>query len=73
LLGAAGLWTLATWVFSIAMALLVFLSSIKAMTERLTYAWLRRGKARRAAKLAAAQEGLAAAQNGVLVLAPSPG
>ena len=73
LLGAAGLWTLATWVFSIAMALLVFLSSIKAMTERLTYAWLRRRKARRAAKLAAAQDRLAAARNGALVLAPSPG
>jgi hypothetical protein len=73
LLGAVGLWTLATWVFSIAMALLVFLSSIKAMTERLTYAWLRRRKARRAAKLAAAQDRLAAARNGALVLAPSPG
>ena len=66
LLGVTTLWTLASWLFSLAMVLLSFLVSIKATTERLTYAWLRRKKARRAAKLAAAQ-------NGALVLAPSAG
>jgi hypothetical protein len=38
------------------MALLAFLCSIKATTERLTYAWLRRKKARKARRLAAAQQ-----------------
>src|SRR5262245_3140242 len=56
LLGVTWLWTLASWIFSVAMALLAFLCSIKATTERLTYAWLRRKKARKARRLAAAQE-----------------
>jgi hypothetical protein len=66
LLGVTWLWTLASWLFSIGLALFAFLASIKSTTERLTYAWLRRKKARRAARLAAAQ-------NGALVLAPSAG
>jgi hypothetical protein len=56
LLGVTWLWTLASWLFSIAMALLAFLCSIKSTTERLTYAWLRRKKARQARRLAAAQQ-----------------
>ena len=56
LLGVSGLWTLASWIFSMAMMVLALLSSIKATTERLTYAWLRRKKARRARRLAAAQQ-----------------
>jgi hypothetical protein len=56
LLGVTWLWTLASWIFSMAMALLAFLCSIKATTERLTYAWLRRKKARKARRLAAAQQ-----------------
>jgi hypothetical protein len=55
LLGVTWLWTLASWLFSIAMALLAFLCAIKSTTERLTYAWLRRKKARQARRLAAAQ------------------
>ena len=43
-----------------------FLSSIKATTERLTYAWLRRKKARRAASSRLRN-------NGALALAPSAG
>jgi hypothetical protein len=66
LLGVSGLWTLASWIFSMAMMVLALLSSIKATTERLTYAWLRRKKARRARRLAAAQQGL-------LVAAPAAG
>jgi hypothetical protein len=66
LLGVTWLWTLASWLFSLAMVLFTLLASIKATTERLTYAWLRRKKARRATRLAAAQ-------NGALVLAPSAG
>jgi hypothetical protein len=42
------------------------LASIKATTERLTYAWLRRKKARRAARLAAEQ-------TAALALAPAAG
>ena len=56
LLGVTWLWTLASWMFSMAMALLAFLCSIKATTERLTYAWLRRKKARKARRLAAERE-----------------
>ncbi|MBI5323433.1 hypothetical protein [Bradyrhizobium sp.] len=56
LLGLSGLWTLASWIFSVAMAVLAFLASIKATTERLTYAWLRRKKAARARRLMAAQQ-----------------
>jgi hypothetical protein len=61
LLGVTWLWTLASWLFSIAMALLAFLCSIKSTTERLTYAWLRRKKARQARRLAAAQQAMLAA------------
>src|SRR5205085_11507671 len=53
LLGVTTLWTLASWMFSLAMVLLTFLASIKSTTDRLTYACLRRRKGRRAAKLAA--------------------
>lgn len=61
LLGVTWLWTLASWLFGIAMALLAFLCSIKSTTERLTYAWLRRKKARQARRLAAAQQAALAA------------
>lgn len=64
LLGVTWLWTLASWIFSIAMALLAFLWSIKSTTERLTYAWLRRKKARRLA---------AAAQQSALAAVPAAG
>ena len=63
LLGVTWLWTLASWLFSIAMALLAFLCSIKSTTERLTYAWLRHKKARR----------LAAAQQATLAAVPAAG
>ena len=45
LLLAAGAFNLALWVFSAVLALFGLLSSIKATTERLTLAWLRRCKA----------------------------
>jgi hypothetical protein len=54
LLLAAGTFNLAIWVFGALLTLFGFLSSIKAMTERLTYAWLRRKKARRLRLRAAA-------------------
>ena len=54
LLLAAGAFNLTLWVFGALLALFGFLSSIKATTERLTMAWLRRKKARRLRKLAAA-------------------
>jgi hypothetical protein len=47
LLLAAGAFNLSLWVFSALIALLGFLSSIKATTERATMAYLRRKKARR--------------------------
>ena len=47
LLLAAGAFNLTTWVFGALLALFGFLSSIKATTERLTMAYLRRKKARR--------------------------
>ena len=47
LLLAAGAFNLSLWVFSALLALLGFLSSIKATTERATMAYLRRKKARR--------------------------
>jgi hypothetical protein len=56
LLLAAGTFNLAMWLFGALTALFGFLSSIKATTERLTLAWLRRSKLRRLRKqLAAAQ------------------
>jgi hypothetical protein len=54
LLLAAGAFNLTLWVFGALLTLFGFLSSIKAFTERLTYAWLRRKKARRARMQAAA-------------------
>jgi len=47
LLLAAGAFNLTLWVFGALLTLFGFLSSIKATTERLTMAWLRRKKARR--------------------------
>jgi hypothetical protein len=47
LLLAAGAFNLTLWVFGAALALLGFLASIKATTERLTESWLKRSKARR--------------------------
>ena len=54
LLLAAGTFNLTMWVFGALLALFGFLSSIKATTERATEAWLRRSKARRLRKQAAA-------------------
>ncbi|MBA2399209.1 MAG: hypothetical protein H0V72_11000 [Bradyrhizobium sp.] len=54
LLLAAGAFNLSLWVFSALLALFGFLSSIKATTERATMAYLRRKKARRLRKQAAA-------------------
>ena len=54
LLLAAGTFNLTMWVFGALLALFGFLSSIKATTERATEAWLRRKKARRLRKQAAA-------------------
>ena len=61
LLLATGAFNLTMWLFGLVLALLGFLSSIKATTERLTYAWLRRKKARRARRLMAAQQDTPAA------------
>ncbi|MCP4621796.1 MAG: hypothetical protein GY844_35785 [Bradyrhizobium sp.] len=61
LLLATGAFNLTLWLFGLALTLFGFLSSIKATTERLTYAWLRRKKARKARRLAAEQEALLAA------------
>jgi hypothetical protein len=54
LLLAAGAFNLTMWVFGALLALFGFLSSIKATTERATEAWLRRKKARRLRRQAAA-------------------
>src|SRR5215216_3297110 len=54
LLLAAGAFNLTLWVFGALLALFGFLSSIKATTERGTEAWLRRKKARRLRRQAAA-------------------
>lgn len=54
LLLVAGAFNLSMWVFGALFALLGFLSSIKATTERATEAWLRRKKARRLKKQLAA-------------------
>jgi hypothetical protein len=54
LLLAAGAFNLTMWVFGALLTLFGFLSSIKATTERATKAWLRRKKARRLRKQAAA-------------------
>jgi hypothetical protein len=54
LLLAAGAFNLTWWLFGLLFALFGFLSSIKATTERLTYAWILRKKARRLRQQAAA-------------------
>ncbi len=54
LLLAAGAFNLTMWAFGALLALFGFLSSIKATTERATEAWLRRKKARRLRRQAAA-------------------
>lgn len=54
LLLAAGAFNLSMWVFGALLALIGFLSSIKATTERATESWLRRRKARRLRKQLAA-------------------
>jgi hypothetical protein len=54
LLLAAGAFNLTMWAFGALLALFGFLSSIKATTERATEAWLRRKKARRSRRQAAA-------------------
>jgi hypothetical protein len=61
LLLAAGAFNLTMWVFGALLALFGMLSSIKATTERATYAWLRRKKARRLRRMmtAASQPTLA--------------
>jgi hypothetical protein len=57
LLLTAGAFNLTLWMFSALLALFVFLSSIKATTERATQAWLNRKKTRRLRKqMAAAAE-----------------
>jgi hypothetical protein len=58
LLLAAGAFNLTLWVFSALLALLGFLASIKATTERLTQAWLTRKKARRLRRQMAAAPSL---------------
>lgn len=56
LLLTAGAFQLAWWVFAALLALFGFITSIKAMTERLTLAWIQRSKLKRARReLAAAQ------------------
>jgi hypothetical protein len=50
LLLAAGAFDLTLWVFGALLALFGLLSSIKAMTERLTWSWLHHKKARRVRK-----------------------
>jgi hypothetical protein len=50
----AGAFNLTLWVFSALLALLGFLASIKATTERMTQAWLMRKKARRLRRQTAA-------------------
>jgi hypothetical protein len=67
LLLAAGAFNLSLWVFGALFALFGFLSSIKATTERLTYAWIRRKKARRLRQQAAA------AAQPALAIAATPG
>ncbi|MEW6640047.1 MAG: hypothetical protein AB1586_06045 [Pseudomonadota bacterium] len=54
LLLASGAFNLALWLFSALMMLFGVVSSIKSATERATLWWLRRAKARRARRLAAA-------------------
>jgi hypothetical protein len=67
LLLAAGAFNLSLWLFGALFALFGFLSSIKATTERLTYAWLRRKKARRL------RQQMAEASQPALAIAAAPG
>ena len=67
LLLAAGAFNLTLWLFGALLALFGFLSSIKATTERLTYAWLRRTKARRL------RQQMAAASQPALAITAAPG
>ncbi|UGY15685.1 hypothetical protein [Bradyrhizobium septentrionale] len=59
LLLAVGTFNLTMWLFGALLALFGFLSSIKAITERATAWWLRRGKARRLRWQMSAQVALA--------------
>jgi hypothetical protein len=59
LLLAAGAFDLTLWLFAALLALVGLLSSIKATTERLTLAWLKRKKARRQREQAATRPALA--------------
>jgi hypothetical protein len=65
LLLAAGAFDLSLWVFGALFALLGFLASIKATTERLTQSWLNHKKARRLRKQMAASSPPAMATAGV--------
>jgi hypothetical protein len=67
LLLAAGAFNLSLWLFGALFALFGFLSSIKATTERATYAWLRRKKARRL------RQQMAEASQPALAIAAAPG
>jgi hypothetical protein len=67
LLLAAGAFNLSLWLFGALFALFGFLSSIKATTERATYAWLHRKKARRL------RQQMAEASQPALAIAAAPG
>lgn len=58
LLLTAGAFNLAWWVFAALLALLGFISSIKATTERLTLSWIQRSKLKRARREIAAAQAL---------------
>ncbi|MEZ5765963.1 MAG: hypothetical protein R3D69_18140 [Xanthobacteraceae bacterium] len=47
LLLTAGAFQLASWIFSALLFILGLVVSIKSLTERLTFAWLRRARERR--------------------------
>ena len=61
LLLAAGAFNLTMWVFWAVLALFGFVSSIKATTERLTWSWLQRAKARKMRRQLALRPTLASA------------
>ncbi|GAC1476904.1 MAG: hypothetical protein NVS2B1_19180 [Bradyrhizobium sp.] len=71
LLLTAGAFNLTLWVFSALLALLGFLASIKATTERLTQAWLTRRKARRLRRQTARVEAEAGARPAMALAAAS--
>jgi len=64
LLLVAGAFDLSLWVFGAIFALVSFLISIKATTERLTQSWIDRGKRRRLRRQLAAADMVSAAANG---------